>query len=211
MRCFHGGAPHRRSRTTAGPGVPACLLAVSLAVAACGCLSVASGADQPAADEAGETAPASPPAYRTESLRGKVVWLSEAVQRRYGVRIDPDAAHWQVVLETADGQLHPLLKEDRGRGFWKDARIRGIEMELFVRRYAGSPFVQVIRVYTIKQGRKYEMDYWCDICAIPMFELKECECCQGPIRIRERDAGPVDAEAADARPAAGSATRPESR
>jgi hypothetical protein len=161
-------------------------LAAAVAVAPVADLRAADG---PSAEEATAR---SKPAYRTESLRGKVVWLAEAVQRRYDVRIDPDAAQSQVVLETVDGQLHPLLKEDRGRGFWKDPRMRGIEMELFVRRYDGSPFVQVIRVYTIKQGRKYEFDYWCDICAIPMFELKECECCQGPIRIRERDAGPLE-------------------
>ena len=33
---------------------------------------------------------------------------------------------------------------------------------------------------------RLELDYWCDICAIAMYELKECECCQGPIELRRR-------------------------
>jgi hypothetical protein len=156
------------------------LVMISLILVAAACLSADSA--PPA-----KTAPAEKSAaHKTESIRGKVVWLAEALKRRFGVRLDGDAAESQVALETADGELIPLMKEDRGRGFWKDARLRGIEMELLVRRYPGSPVVQVIRVHTLKGGKKYELDYWCDICAIPMYELKDCECCQGPIRIRER-------------------------
>jgi hypothetical protein len=136
----------------------------------------------PAEDAAGEK----DPAYTTESLRGRVVWTADALRRRFGIETDPDAAKASVSLETPDGRLHPIVKDARGRGFFKDPRIRGIDVELFVRRYEGAPHIQVIRVYTLRDGRKYQFDYWCDICAIPMYELKECECCQGPIRIRER-------------------------
>ena len=126
------------------------------------------------------------PKHVTQTLRGKVVWLSDAVARKFGVRLDADAAESLAALETTDGELIPLMKEDRGRGFWKDERLRGIELEVVVRRYQGLPLVQVIQVYRLKDGKKYEVDYWCDICAIQMFELKQCECCQGPIRLRER-------------------------
>lgn len=140
--------------------------------------------DAPAAKDKSANKPAAK--YKTESLRGKIVWLAEALRRRHGLRLDADAEQSLVALETPQGELVPLMKTDRGRGFWKDERLRGIDMELFVRRYEGSPLVQVIRVYSIKNEKKYELDYWCDVCAIPMFELKACECCQGAIRIRER-------------------------
>jgi hypothetical protein len=72
-----------------------------------------------------------------------------------------------------------------------DERLRDIEVELLVRRYADAPLVQVIRVFRPKDDGLYEIDYWCDICAIPMFILKPCECCQGETRLRQRrvDAG----------------------
>jgi hypothetical protein len=124
--------------------------------------------------------------YTTESLRGKVVWLAESLKERFGIKTDDDAAHAVVALETAEGELHPILKDARGRGFHTDERLRGIELELRVRRYRGSPMVQVVRVYTLKPDGKYELDYWCDVCSIAMYELKPCECCQGPIRLRER-------------------------
>lgn len=124
--------------------------------------------------------------FDTVTRRGKVVWLAEGLSRRFGIATDEDAAHAMVALETNDGELLPLAKDFRGRGFHLDPRLRDLELELLVRQYEGSPVVQVIRVYTIKPEGRFELDYWCDICSIPMYELKACECCQGETRLRER-------------------------
>lgn len=128
--------------------------------------------------------------YETVTLRGKVVWLGEALKRRYGIELDVDDLKTSCALETAD-ELLPLAKDARGRGFWLDERLRDIELELLVRRYPGSPVLKVIRVYAIKPDGKYEVDYWCSICSIPMYELKACECCQGPTELRFRPADEV--------------------
>lgn len=130
---------------------------------------------------------AAEPRYETLSRRGKVVWLGEALKRRFGIELDADDLHTSCALETAD-ELLPLAKDARGRGFWLDERLRDCEVELLVRRYAGSPVLKVIRVYAIKPDGKYELDYWCSICSIPMYELKACECCQGPTELRLRPA-----------------------
>lgn len=162
-----------RYRQARGPGV---LLAMAGISAAAWCLSHRSHAgDEGAAAK-----------YETFSARGRIVWMDEALNSRFGVETDPDARQTLVALETAAGQLHPIIKDFRGRGFHKDPQLHELDLELLVRRYEGSPMIQVVRVYSWKEGAKYELDYWCDICAIPMYELKECECCQGPIRIRQR-------------------------
>jgi hypothetical protein len=156
-----------------------------------------------AAGEAGSTRPreksvrtaAKPPpdqapqgnrAYTTETLRGRVVWIEDALARGFAVTTDPAAAETTVVLESADGRLVPIIPDVRGRSFAVDSRLRDVELELLVRRWADAPLVQVIRVFRPKDQWLYEIDYWCDICAIPMFTLKACECCQGPTRLRER-------------------------
>ena len=131
--------------------------------------------------------------YTTESIQGRVVWMADALKENFGVATDDDVAHAVVALEEVDGRLHPIVKDQRGRCFYSDERLRDIDVELFVRRYSGSPMLQVVRVYTIKSGKKYELDYWCDICSIPMYELKPCECCQGPTRLRERLVEKTDA------------------
>jgi len=128
------------------------------------------------------------PAYVTETLHGRLVWLGEALDRRFGIESDADAAQTQIALETSAGDLVPLVKDFRTRGFWLDERLRASEVEMVVRRYEKLPAVQMVRWYVVRKGRKYELDYWCDICAIPMYELKTCDCCQGEIRLRERPA-----------------------
>jgi hypothetical protein len=146
-----------------------------------------SGAEEtgPAAAET-DAAADSAPAYVTEAIRGQVTWLADALEERYGIKVDADVALAVVALETTEGELLPIVKDARGRAFHLDERLRGIDVELLLRRYEGSPVAQVVRVYTLRDGQKFEFDYYCDVCAIVMHELKECECCQGPIRIRER-------------------------
>ena len=166
-----------------------------LAVSSCFFASATILAEPPTAasppDASGPAAAkAAEPHYETLSLRGKVVWLGEALKRRFGIELDPDDLRTNCALETAD-ELLPLAKDARGRGFWLDERLRDCEVELLVRRYAGSPVLKVIRVYAIKPDGKYDLDYWCSVCSIPMYELKACECCQGPTELRLRPAEDV--------------------
>lgn len=124
--------------------------------------------------------------FQTITLRGRVVWLSDAMLKLYEVNQVPEAKDRVVVLQTPDRSLHPLLEDIRGRAFRRDPRLREMDVELQVRQYEGSPFVQVVRVFELRDGAKFEVDYWCQICSIAMYELKECECCQGPIELRKR-------------------------
>jgi hypothetical protein len=124
--------------------------------------------------------------FETIAIRGRVVWLADALKQRYGINTVPEAGERILALQTPDGQLHPIIEDTRGRAFRIDKRLRDADMELLVRRYAGSPMIQVIRVYAIKQDGKYELDYWCDVCAIVMFQMGPCDCCQDDNRLRER-------------------------
>ena len=124
--------------------------------------------------------------HRTKAVRGRVVWLNEALKRRYGISTVPEAAERVLALETAQGQLLPIVEDIRGRAFRKDPRLRKMDLELLVRQYSGSPLLQIIRVYAHEKGKKVEVDYWCEICAIAMYELKPCDCCQGPVDLRRR-------------------------
>jgi hypothetical protein len=126
------------------------------------------------------------PNFVLESLRGRIVFAAEAMARLHGAQSVPEAAERGLAIETPDGRLVPLLEDVRGRAFRADERLRKMHVELLVRHYAGSPIVQVVNLCEITPDGKYEVDYWCDVCAIAMFELKSCECCQGEIELRRR-------------------------
>jgi hypothetical protein len=131
---------------------------------------------------AGETAAP----YVTESLRGRVVFLAEEFANQTGIPSVPEARERVLALRTAAGTLIPLLEDVRGRAFRRDERLRQREVELVVRRYEQSPLVQIIRVLEVAPDGRYDLDYWCEICAIAMFEQKDCDCCQGPVELRRR-------------------------
>jgi hypothetical protein len=116
---------------------------------------------------------------------GKVVFAVEALKRR-GLK-PAEEMNGQVVLETPDGELIPILADWRGRAFFQDPRLRDRRVELVGYRRPGIPYLQVLMVFTFNKIEEREYtDYWCDVCAIPMYEIKPCECCQGDIRLRSQ-------------------------
>ena len=119
-------------------------------------------------------------------LRGRIVWLNEALKRRYNIATPEDAAEQMLILESEQGTIHPIVDDTRGRAFRLDERLRDRPVEILARRYIGSPMLQVIRLYALREDGRYELDYWCDICAIQMFQHGVCDCCQGDNRMRER-------------------------
>jgi hypothetical protein len=126
------------------------------------------------------------PKFTTETLRGKVVFLAEALEQKYGIKSVTEAKEAALALQDEAGKLHPLVEDIRGRGFRRDKRLRDIKVELLVRRYQDSPAAQVVGVYELAKDGRYEIDYWCSVCAIAMYELKQCECCQGDTELRKR-------------------------
>ena len=134
---------------------------------------------------AATTAEAEP---KKELFTGKVVLAVEALKRR-GLK-PAEEMNGQVVLETADGELIPILADWRGRAFFQDERLRDRRVELVGFRRRGIPYLQVLMVFTQSDaGEREYTDYWCDVCAIPMYEIKPCECCQGEIRLRFQQQG----------------------
>ena len=114
---------------------------------------------------------------------GKVVMLKAALLRR-GIK-SADEFKNQVVLETASGDLIPIVPDWRGRAFYQDKRLRDRKVDLIGRRKKGVPYLQVLMVFTYdaRKTRQYT-DYWCDICKIAMYEIKPCDCCQDKTRLR---------------------------
>lgn len=145
------------------------------------CLALLGLGPAVAAESGSERSRAEP---RKELLSGKVVPLPDALKRRE-VEFYEAELKKQVVLETPGGELIPILPDWRGRAFYQDERLRDRKVELVGIRRPGVPHLQVLMVFTFdEKGRRMYTDYWCDICSIPMYEIKDCECCQGPIRLR---------------------------
>ncbi len=118
-----------------------------------------------------------------ELFTGEVLLLGDALKKK-GITAFEEMQD-QAVLQTPGGELIPIVADWRGRAFFQDKRLRNRKVELVGTRKPGVPYLQVLMVFTFdKQGERMYTDYWCDVCSIPMYEIKPCDCCQGPIRLR---------------------------
>jgi hypothetical protein len=127
---------------------------------------------------------AAPPEVKPQEFTGKVVPLA-AILDKLGSKLDPDAAPVWLVLAGDDGHIYPLVKDAGARMFFQDPRLLNRPMRLTGRLLPGSQLLQVVQVHSNIKGELHEVYYWCDICAIKRFEKKECDCCGGPMELRE--------------------------
>jgi hypothetical protein len=118
-----------------------------------------------------------------QRFSGQVVLVREALARR-DIKASGEL-DGQVALETESGELLPIVPDWRGRAFFQDKRLRERKVDLIGFKTPELPYLQVLTIYAFdEQGQRQYVDYWCDICAIPMYEIQQCQCCQGDIELR---------------------------
>jgi hypothetical protein len=121
---------------------------------------------------------------KNEDYNGKVVPLAPLLEK-FGAKLDPDAAPSWLALQTDDGKVYPLIKDDGSRMFFLDKRLLDRPMRLTGRLHPQSQMLQVLAVRSVIKGELHQVYYWCDICSIRRSEKKICECCGGPMELRE--------------------------
>lgn len=122
---------------------------------------------------------------RDISLRGRVVCLTEELDKRFNVLPDCDNRGHVYSLKTADGKIHPFLPTDSAAAIWMDERFRQRDLQVTARSFPGPNFIEVIKLQSWKSGKLHDLYYFCDICYITAFKPGPCECCQEPIEFRE--------------------------
>jgi hypothetical protein len=127
---------------------------------------------------------ARPPENKNQDYKGKVVLLAALLEKQK-VKLDSDAASLLLALQGEDGKIYPLVKDDGARMFFKDERLLNRPMQLTGKVVPGTNFLQVVTVHSIVKGELNDVYYWCDICAIRRNEKKICDCCGGPMELRE--------------------------
>ncbi len=126
---------------------------------------------------------------KIETLTGKVVSLAEELDKA-GTKLDPDAAPFWLALRTESGKLYPLVKDSGSRLFFNDKALLNRPMRLTGRFISGSTLFRVTSVNSLQKGELYEIYYWCDICSIKRGEKMICECCGGPMELKEEPVKP---------------------
>lgn len=127
------------------------------------------------------------PTAKVETFQGKVVPLADVIAKS-GTKLDADAGPYWLGLVTDDGKVYPLVKDTGARLFFLDKALLDRPMQLNGRLVSGSSMLRVNVVNSLRKGELHEIYYWCDICAIKRGEKNICECCGGPMDLKEEPA-----------------------
>ena len=88
------------------------------------------------------------------------------------------------VIQTADQKSYTVSGDDFTKAQMADPHLNGREIEL-EGRLTGAGAVEAERLFTIKDGKRFKVTYWCDICSIRTHMPGRCMCCQGETELQE--------------------------
>ncbi len=88
------------------------------------------------------------------------------------------------VVQTSDGKSYTVSGDDFTKAQMADPKLNGREVEL-EGRFAGPGQFEAAKIFTIKDGNRYKVTYWCDVCSIRTHMPGRCMCCQGETELQE--------------------------
>lgn len=121
----------------------------------------------------------------TVRLRGRIVCLTEEFARQHRVAPDCDNRGHVYALQTSDTKLHPLLPTDSAAAVWLDERYRKLDLQIIARRLPDTEFIEVFKYQTWRNGKLFDLEYYCAVCNISVHKPGPCECCHDPVEYRE--------------------------
>ncbi len=112
---------------------------------------------------------------------------SETVVPRGRLQADPGRAPAEdaalILLGTA-GKKITLFGDLFSEGQLRDPRLAGREWE-FEGSFAADGRFEIRKLFTVKQGRRHRVTYYCEICHIHTHEPGRCMCCQEETELQE--------------------------
>ena len=146
------------------------------------CVQLASAADRVQDAGSGRLKPHA--ASREVELQGKVVCLPEEMHRTY--QTDLPTHHEHIYgFKTTNGVYYTLLRTKLSEALFADPRLREKELLLTGNVLPKSQIFDVTKMKSIRNGRVYDLYYYCDICAIRTVAPGPCVCCQAPVELVE--------------------------
>jgi len=87
-------------------------------------------------------------------------------------------------FETKSGKLYKFLSSDPMTPIFTDSRVRQRELQISARLHAGDQ-LEIIKVQSVKEGKLYDVFYFCEVCNITAYVPGLCPCCRAELEFRE--------------------------
>jgi len=86
---------------------------------------------------------------------------------------------------SKDGKLYKFLPTDTMTPVFSDVRVRQRDLQLSARLHPGDR-LEIIKVQSVKEGKVYDIFYYCDVCSITAYIPGPCPCCGKDLEFREK-------------------------
>jgi rubrerythrin len=130
-----------------------------------------------------ENKKASPPQV---VLQGRVACLDES-----GHRLDAEKngnqANPVYELLTRNGKRYKFSPDDLMVPIFTESRVRKMELQITALLHEND-LLELIKVLAIKEGKLYDIYYFCDLCNITAYGPGPCPCCFEPLIFIEKPA-----------------------
>jgi len=93
-----------------------------------------------------------------------------------------------LALVAGDGTATPIVEDAGSAMLFQDRRLQNRPVRLTALLVPATKSLRVVKVQTVKDGKAYDVDYWCEICQISGSTPGKCVCCGDDTEFRERPA-----------------------
>ena len=116
--------------------------------------------------------------------------MPEFMHQTFGA--DLPTGHEHILgFHGADGRIFVLLRTKLSEALFADPVLREKALLLKGKVYPGTQVLDVTVIRSVRDGKIYDLYYWCDICAIKSVVPGTCMCCQEDVVLKEK---PLDEE-----------------
>ena len=87
-------------------------------------------------------------------------------------------------FESKSGKLYKFPSTDAMTAIFTDNRVRQRELQISARLHSGDQ-LEIIKVQSVKEGKLYDVFYFCEVCNITAYVPGLCPCCRNELEFRE--------------------------
>ena len=133
-------------------------------------------------------APLAMPAVQSAPVvqRGHIVCL-DAAGKRSAASAACDGPGARFALSGSDGKLQAFSADDAATAMFTDLRVRRRELQITA-QMAAHDQLEIVRVQSIREGKLYDIYYFCELCNIRAYAPGLCPCCRNEMELRETPA-----------------------
>jgi len=88
---------------------------------------------------------------------------------------------------TTAGKRYGFVPNDEEAAIFSDHRVRERDLQLTVKVHPGDR-LELVKVQSIRQGKLYDLYFFCELCNITAYAPGLCPCCRNELEFRETEA-----------------------